>query len=113
MLAENDNVLHGHLYQPRARNATYLSSRSHNEIINIIGCDIISAKIISELKEARFYSVLVDEVSSHNVEHLPLCLRFVDAKSEIQEVCGFLKNKGNRHCGCHCLIIKIITWPWI
>ena len=85
MLAENDNVLHGHLYQPRARNATYLSSRSHNEIINIIGCDIISAKIISELKEARFYSVLVDEVSSHNVEHLPLCLRFVDAKSEIQE----------------------------
>ena len=74
MLAENDSILHNHLYQPRARNATYLSPRSQNEIINIIGYDMLRAKIISEVKEARFYSVLADEVSSHNVEHLPLSL---------------------------------------
>ena len=28
---------------------------------------------------------MADEVSSHNAEHLPLCLRFVDDKSEIRE----------------------------
>ena len=54
MLAENDSVLHGHLYQPRARNATYLSPQSQNEIINVIGYDMIHANIISEVKEARF-----------------------------------------------------------
>lgn len=85
MLAENDSVLHGHLHQPRARNAIYLSPRSQNEIINVIGYDVIRANIISEVKEAKFYSVLADEVSSHNIEHLPLCIRFVDAKSEIPE----------------------------
>lgn len=85
MLAENDSILHGHLHEPRARNVTYLSPRSQNEIINVIGYDLIRAKIISEVKEARFYSVLADEVSSHNVEHLPLCLRFVDSNSDIRE----------------------------
>ena len=55
MLAENDSILHGHLYQPRARNATYLSPRSQNEIINVIGFDTIHAKIVSEVKKSGFY----------------------------------------------------------
>ncbi len=63
MLAESDGLLHSHLYQPRAKNATYLSARSQNEIIGVIGCDVIRAKIISEVKKARFYSVMADEVS--------------------------------------------------
>ena len=37
MMAESDNVLYTHLSQRRARNAKYLSPRSHNEIIGIIG----------------------------------------------------------------------------
>ena len=39
--AEADDVLHAHLYKPRARNATYLSPTSQNQIINLIGLDII------------------------------------------------------------------------
>ena len=85
MLAESDSVLHSHLYQPKAKNVTYLSPRSQNEIINVIGCDVIRARLISEVKKAGFYSIMADEVSCHNVEHLPLCLRFVDEKSEIRE----------------------------
>ena len=85
MLAESDSLLHSHLYQPRDRNATYISPRSQNEIINVIGYDVVRAKIISDVKKAKFYSILADEVSSHNVEHLPLCLHFVDEKSEIRE----------------------------
>lgn len=84
-LAESDNLLYRHLHQPRARNATYLSPRSQHDIIAIIGYDIVRSKILSEVKEARFYSILADEVSSHNVEHLCLCLRFVDAQSQIRE----------------------------
>ena len=76
-------MLHRQLYQPRAKNATYLSPRSQNEIINVIGYDVIRARIISEMKKARFYSIMADEASCHNVEHLPFCLRFVNEKQAV------------------------------
>ena len=37
------------------------------------------------MREAKFYSILADEVSSHNVEHLCFCLRFVDDQAQIRE----------------------------
>ena len=46
---------------------------------------MVRSKILSEVRKARFYSILADEVSSHNVEHLCLCLRFVDDMSHIRE----------------------------
>ena len=71
-----------------------LSPRTQNKIISVIGYDVVCAKIISEVKKARFYSIMADEVSSHNEEHLPLCLRFVDENSEIrEEFIAFLKLK--------------------
>lgn len=41
--------------------------------------------VLSEVKKAKYFSVLADEVSSHNVEHLPICLRFVDDVGDIRE----------------------------
>lgn len=73
------------MQHPLARNATYISPRSQNYIIDVIGIDIIRANIIEEVKKAEFYSVLADEVSSHNTEHLPICVRFVDDSFEIRE----------------------------
>ena len=84
--AEAD-VLHAHLYKPKARNTTYLSPTFQNEIINLIGHDIVQANLIAEVKKASFFAVLADEVSSHNVEYLPLCLCFVDEKYDIHEEC--------------------------
>ena len=66
--------------------------RSQNEIINVIGHDIILANIVAEVKQSKFYSVLADEVSCHNVEQLPVCLRFVDSEGSIrEEFIAFLK----------------------
>jgi hypothetical protein len=70
LFAESDTVLHNHLYQPRARNATYLSPMSQNDIINVIGYDVVRSNIVDEIRNARFFSVMADEVSSHN-EHMP------------------------------------------
>ena len=83
VFAENDEILKKHLTTPNVKNTTYLSRRNQNEIINVIGHDIILANIVSEIKKAHFYSVLVDEVSSHNVEHLPVCVHFVDSENHI------------------------------
>ena len=73
-----------HLNKPRAKNATYISPRSQNEIINVIGHDIILANIVAEVKQSKFYSVLADEVNCHNVEQLPVCLRFVDSEGSFR-----------------------------
>ena len=34
---------------------------------------------------AQYFSVLADEVSCHNVEHLPICLLYVDGECNIRE----------------------------
>ena len=70
--AEVDDVLYAHLYKPRARNATYLSPTSQNQIVSVIGHDIVRANLIAEVKRAIFFAVLADEVCSHNVEYLPI-----------------------------------------
>ena len=85
LMAENDEVLRNHLHAPERRNATYISPHSQNEIINIIGKDFIQHQLLCEVREAKFYTVLADEVSCHNVEKLPLCIRFMDKDCNIRE----------------------------
>ena len=90
--SESDFILFYHLNKPRAKNATYISPRAQNEIINAIGHDIILANTVAEDNQSKFYSVLDDEVSCHNVEQLPVCLRFVDSEGSIhEEFVAFLK----------------------
>ena len=38
---------------------------------------------MEEMKVAMFCTVLADEVTSHNIEHLALCARFVDGHKDI------------------------------
>ena len=85
LIAENDEVLRHHLHAPGRRNATYLSPQSQNEIFNITGKDFIQKRILCEIKKAKFYSILADEVSYHNVEQMPLCVPFVDKDCNICE----------------------------
>ena len=84
-MANHNDVLHTHLYSPAMKNATYISPRTQNELLNIMGRHIVLFGIVQEIKTAKFYSILADEVTSHNTEHLALCTRFVDAKGDIRE----------------------------
>ena len=85
MLANYDPILKGHLEKPRQSNATYISPRIQNELIDIIGKCIIQKSILEEIRKAKFFSVMVDEVTSHNKEIMPLCIRFVDETNCIRE----------------------------
>ena len=62
------------------KNATYISARTQNELLNIMGRHIVLFEIVQEIKTAKFYSILADEVTSHNTEHLALCTRFLMPK---------------------------------
>ena len=85
LLVQTNDDLQNHLTSPVAKNATYLSPKIQNEIINIIGYDILQADFINEIKEAKFFSILAVEVESHKVEQLPICIRFVDKNNNIRE----------------------------
>jgi len=73
--AENDSVLQAHLQKPQAKNAAYLSPSSQNDIIDVIGLDYIRGNIVTEIKQATYFSIIADEVTSHNSEYLSLCLQ--------------------------------------
>ena len=92
VFAENDPVLHRHLHQPRAKNVTYLSPKTQNDIIDITGFDVIRASIVTEIQKAKIFSIMADEVSSLNVEHMALRVHYVDESCDIQEkFIAFLK----------------------
>lgn len=85
VMANHDLVVKTHLESPHLRNATCISPHTQNEIIDIIGHRIIQNSIIKEVIQAQFYSIMVDEVTSHNKEMMPLCVQFVDIHKDIRE----------------------------
>jgi len=79
LLAIYDDTLQSHLQTPTMKNATYISPQSQNDLIEVIGEQIFQG-IIDDVNASPFYAILADEVTSHNVEHLALCIRFFDHK---------------------------------
>ena len=85
LLSVHDQDLKSHLETPAMRSATYMSPQTQNEMIEVIGQQIILKGILDELNAAPFYSILADEVTSHNMEHLALCARYVDSERNVRE----------------------------
>ena len=63
-----------------------MSPTSQNELIDIIGKRIIQKKFIEEIKDAQYYSVLADEVTSSNNEILSICIHYVNKENQIREL---------------------------
>ena len=102
-LSVNNSLLREHMESPVMKNAKYLSPRTQNEIVEVLGKHIILRNIINEVKKAVSYSVLADEVTSHNREHLALCVRFVDDKKAVrEEFLGFMELERRGNCSHHC-----------
>ena len=85
LLSETNSELKDHLDAPSAKNATYISPGIQNELIHIISYDVLQKQLIDEVKEAKFFSIMADEVESHHTEQLPICVRFVDKECNIRE----------------------------
>ena len=84
LLETNSDLTH-HLDAPFPRNAAYISPYIQNELIEIISYDILQNGLVEKVKEAKFFSLMADEVESHHTEQLPICLRFVDKECNIRE----------------------------
>ena len=71
-----DNYLKRHI-ETAGGSAMYTSWNTQNEIINTVG-DIISEKIVDEVKDAKYFSVLVDETTDCSTkEQMSLSVRYV------------------------------------
>ena len=74
--ADTDEVLRRHL-ELAPKNARYTSKTIQNELIDIVS-KTVRADILIEVKAAKFYSVIADEVTDNgNKEQLSISLRYV------------------------------------
>ena len=74
LVAVHDLELRTHLESPQMRCVTYISGCTQNEVIEVLEKHIILREIVEEIKKAPFYTILADEVTSNDVEHLRSCL---------------------------------------
>ena len=82
--AKTDQILTTHL-KKAPMNASYTSKTIQNQLISVIG-DTIRDGIIKDIKDARFFTILADEVTDcSNLEQLSIAIRFVDKHEEIRE----------------------------
>ena len=82
--AQTDKVLADHLSNC-PRNARYTSKTIQNELLQVTG-DKIRSEILEEVKQAKFYSIIADEVTDiSNKEELSLVIRYLH-EEQVREV---------------------------
>ena len=84
MRCGNNKIFADH-FANASRSATYKSKTMQNEIIKI--CEaMITEHLSSEVKSAKYFSVLADEATDIiNIEQMSIVLRFVDQASLVRE----------------------------
>ena len=86
LLAEHNDDLKAHLEAAQEKRTTkFLHPKHQNELIEIIGYNIIQRDILEEIRKAGFHANMADEASSFNEEIMSLCFRFVDKDQNIRE----------------------------
>ena len=79
-------ILAEHLNTTLRKNATYLSLFWKNELIEVIRIYTIQSELLGQIKRTKFFSNMVDEVTTHNEEMLSICFRYLDQHEEIREL---------------------------
>lgn len=81
----NGNTILSEHLSTCSKNATYISKTTQNELIKCCGQEI-SETILTQVKKARFYSIIADEAcDSSTKEQMALVLRYVDEDNIIKE----------------------------
>ena len=107
--AETDVTLASHL-RNAPRNATYLSHRIQNELIELCG-DHIIAHIVKKAKEAIFFSVLVDESADvSKTEQVAVCVRYCSLPDYVveEDFVGFVGTRNTTGETISALLLSVI-----
>ena len=101
-------LLHEHVLTPLRKDVSNMSPTSQNELIEIIGKRIIQKKVIEEIEDAQYYSVLADEVTNSNNEILSICIRYANKEKQIRKV--FLDFLSLERITSECIDQTILTF---
>ena len=85
LMANHNEIIRIHLEAPQMKCVTFMSPQTQNELLEVVAKHIILQGIVQDIKQARFYSIMADEVTSHNSEQMAICVRFVDSVNDIRE----------------------------
>ncbi|XP_065642982.1 uncharacterized protein LOC136074574 [Hydra vulgaris] len=85
-IARHNAELNTHIQTPLRKDVSYLSPKSQNELIDIIGKKCIQERLINEIKAANYYSISADEVTTANQQILSVCIKYINGEKEIREV---------------------------
>ena len=85
LMANHNEIIRIHLEAPQMKCVTFMSPQTQNELLEFVAKHIILQGIVQDIKQARFYSIMADEVTSHNSEQMAICVRFVDSVNDIRE----------------------------
>ena len=85
LMANHNENIRIHLEAPQMSSVTFKSPQTQNMLLEVVTKHIILLGIVKYVKHARFYSIMADEVISHNNEQLAICVRFVDSVNDIRE----------------------------
>ena len=75
-----------HIEKPIRKDVTYLSPKSQNELIDLIGRNFIQCKLLEEIKKLKIHAISMVEVTSSNDEIMSMYFRYVDENLNIREV---------------------------
>ena len=87
LMKNHNEILRIHLEAPQMRRVTFMSPQTQNELLEVVAKRIILQGIVQDVKQARFCSIMADEVASHNsiTMHWQICVRFIDPVNDIRE----------------------------
>ena len=81
MVARHDDALMEHLSSRAMRNATYLSPDIQNELIHIIGKEIIQREIVEEIEDAKFFQSWQTKLQLTTRSNVPFVLDLLTKKA--------------------------------
>ena len=84
LMANHNEIIRTHLEVPQMGCVTFKSPQTHNERLEDVTKHIILQGIVQDVKQAMFYSIMANEVTSHNSEQLAIRVRFVDSVNDIR-----------------------------
>ena len=67
-IANSNPILKKHIEKPVRKDVTYLSPKSQNELIDLIGRNFIQYKLLEEIKKSKIDAISADKVTSSNDE---------------------------------------------
>ena len=76
-LSIENEIIKKHLKKPLKKNATMTSWKIQNELLDVIGREIILKDIIKDVNRSKFYTLIADEVTSTNEQFMSICIRYI------------------------------------